>query len=380
MKIPLRSLNTIYRLKKFFVLFISLFLFLSTSAIALAAASWTNVGNLVADHENHVAVILANGKVLAIGGTFNNNPTNKTELYNPATGTWGASPVNMNQCRNFATAHTVLVSGIQKVLAIGGSTCSGYTNTTELYSTSSATWSLAASMSEKRALHASIEFNNGTVFVIGGDKGFGVATPSSELYDPSTNSWTTKASMSVARKSHTATLMQDGRVLVVGGVSTSSAVATTEIYDPSNNTWTNGPTMTYARVAHSAILLPDGRVLIVGGFSISASTTAEIYDPNTNSFTLTSTPNYTHNMSTATLVTLSGGSTNVLVARSTVVTDKNKAELYDYNNDTWTTTTNLNTGRSNHTATLLNDGTVLVVGGYNSAGAGSKTAEYYTAP
>jgi hypothetical protein len=51
------------------------------------------------------------------------------------------------------------------------------------------------------------------------------------------------------------------------------------------------------------------------------------------------------------------------------------AEVYDPTTGTFAPTGSLATGRANHTATLLADGTVLVVGGFNGAYVGS--AEIY---
>jgi hypothetical protein len=54
------------------------------------------------------------------------------------------------------------------------------------------------------------------------------------------------------------------------------------------------------------------------------------------------------------------------------------AEVYDPDSGTWSATASMIEGREGHTATLLSDGTVLVVGGYAIDASGSLTsAELY---
>jgi hypothetical protein len=58
-------------------------------------------------------------------------------------------------------------------------------------------------------------------------------------------------------------------------------------------------------------------------------------------------------------------------------TELQSSELYDPATNRWTTTGNLNTGRTDHTAVLLTSGKVLAIGGY--AGGGSASTELYDA-
>ena len=68
-------------------------------------------------------------------------------------------------------------------------------------------------------------------------------------------------------------------------------------------------------------------------------------------------------MHTATL--LNNG--QVLVAAGQGASTLNSAELYDPVKKTWQATASLITGRSSHTATLLGTGQVLVAGGYGDS-------------
>ena len=129
----------------------------------------------------------------------------------------------------------------------------------------------------------------------------------------------------------TVTLLADGRLLVVGGQTGQlnggpefppplrSAVA----WDPVTSSYSKAGSMAVGRERHTATLLADARVLVVGGvgarakdFSDTATPEAEIWDPTTSSFT-------------------SAGKDAV--------------------------------GRALHTATLLQDGRVLIAGGFARA-------------
>ena len=66
----------------------------------------------------------------------------------------------------------------------------------------------------------------------------------------------------------------------------------------------------------------------------------------------------------------------VLVAGSASANDPS-ADLYNPSTGTWTLTGNLNTKRGLHTATLLNDDTVLIAGGMCYCGFWASIAELY---
>ena len=113
-------------------------------------------------------------------------------------------------------------------------------------------------------------------------------------------------------------MLGDGRVLIVGGRSPQDSVyGSAELYDPRSRRFSSAGSMREGRQQHTATTLPDGRVLLAGGYwsdgrkwRVLSST--EIYDPATGIYTPIGS---------------------------------------------------MGTPRSGHTATLLNDGRVLIAAG-----------------
>jgi N-acetylneuraminic acid mutarotase len=183
--------------------------------------------------------------------------------------------------------------------------------------------------------------------------------------------------MSTARAVHTASRLADGHVLVTGGDRGApfyDATATAELYNPSTGTWAPTGSMATARESHTATVLADGRVLVAGGNSGGSFATifssAEIYNPASGTWAPTGSMTHVRSGHTATLlndgrVLVAGGSDGLPLA---------SAEIYDPASDTWAATGSLSIARAGHTATLLGDGRVLVVGGVANSSATSTQA------
>ena len=152
-----------------------------------------------------------------------------------------------------------------------------------------------------------------------------------ELYDPASGTWTPTGSMNAARDLHTATLLQNGEVLVVGGQTFPigqygfpPSLSSAELYNPATGTWTYTGAMSTPRASFTAALLQNGQVLVAGGQIGHDSTYA-----------------------TADMATTS--------------------EVYDPTSGTWTSGGVMTSARSDHAASLLPNGSVLVVGGCGSS-------------
>jgi hypothetical protein len=188
----------------------------------------------------------------------------------------------------------------------------------------------------------------------------------------------------------TATQLQNGTILIVGGNNTNGPTKTAQIYNPSTQTF--APTQGSPNVARgcgsTATLLNDGTVLIAGG---SGDTTAELYIPPSGTFSLYTLPTASNPQglkirpmtavrynATATLlqngtVLIAGGDTGNLAGLAS-------AEIYNPATGTFTATTEtMSTQRTTQTATLLSNGSVLIAGGQGnrSGQAAWNTAETY---
>jgi hypothetical protein len=304
----------------------------------------------------HTATRLADGRVFIAGGQAPvGGETNTTELYDPATETFTAGP-NLIEAR-FLHSATLLADG--RVLIAGG-TGIGFQNerlTVEIFDPAKGSVRSVARLPGPAQFFPSqaLSLPDGRVAIESSMSG----TPSVRgvaIFDPSNDSLGEfilfanpySGVQSVER-------LPDGRGLFIRGNNQS------EIFQPGSNSFAFTAAATNPRgIDFATAVLGDGRVLLTGG-TVDPSTPAEVYDPVTGTFEVVGVQRFFARRY-GRAVTLASGKT-LVVGGGDVQLGTPWAELFDPVAGTFSATGGLRTGRWSHTATLLDDGRVLVVGG-----------------
>jgi hypothetical protein len=279
--------------------------------------------------------------------------------------------------------HSTLNNNIGILAAGGLSVNGGVTKTAEMYNVSTLTWAATGSMATARYRHSGNFLFDGRLLVAGGYTTFNAnPTNTAERYDPNTGKWTATANLATARASHTGTVLNTGEVLITGGSLASGAVtASVEIFNNNGNgAFRAGPALAQKRAFHAAAGPSlNGKVTITGGYDGTNSlASTELYDPTANSFSSGGNMAVSRWRHTAVMTPLD----TVLVAGGWNTTGGTNyvtpsAELFDPNTVTWHRTADMVQQRRQHTATPLQTGSILVVGGFDNVGNPLASAELF---
>jgi M6 family metalloprotease-like protein len=318
---------------------------------------WRPVPPMRGPRLQHSVVVLVDGRVLVVGGGV------PPEIFDPLTETWtGAGDTNGSF---FFAAAQRLADG--RVLVTGS--VAGDPVNAEIFNPRDGTWEITGRMNFDRVMHSSIQLADGRVLIAGGKWGSGVAQ--SEVFDPATGAWSVAGGTGFEELPGLA-LLPDNKVLFVGHKAT-------RVFDPANGRWLRVSDLVHDHKWGATVGLADGRVLVLGG---EATDETEIFDPSLNLWQPGPRLNGIRAVPSAValsngFVVLTGGADRFWRVGSSV-------EVLDPTSWKWTVVEAMDESRLAHTATRLNDDSVLVIGGtaavYEEPYAGMATVERFATP
>ena len=333
-----------------------------------STSSLVPVGQLRVARHGHTGTLLPNGKVLIAGGASGSEFLASAELFDPSSRTF-TQIANMTTRR---AGHTATLLGNGTVLIIGGAERPDRNlASTEIFDPATGTFTPSGSMATARTDHSAPMLQDGRVLVVGGSEIWPQGLTSAEIYDPKTGKFTPTGSMNEPRRPAGVALLKSGEVLITGGSGNNKSVlAAAELYDPVKGVFTPIGRMTIRRHKHAASVLPDGSVLITGGSDETdwkgIYRSAEIFDPVAKKFRAVAGMNAPH---------FKHRSVELPDGRIVVAGGNKLVDIYDPKTGRFEVAAG-DLGRDYYfpSATVLNNGNVLIAGGSEQGNAITNSA------
>jgi N-acetylneuraminic acid mutarotase len=289
-------------MSKTIVLLLVFVLLLSFCVISFKPAwaeedSWTPLSSIPTARRG-LGVAVVDGKINAIGGQNDwiSPYLDTNEMYDPAKDTWTSKTPMPTPRRNFAIAvyknKIYCISGESDYNPEGVSPI--YTDVNEVYDPATDTWETKASIPTPR--HGTCaNVVDGKIYVIGGAEatpypGY-VTSGKNEVYDPETDTWTQKTSIPTP-VNRAASAVVDGRIYVLGGRAgwiPAGYYDFNQVYDVKNDAWsTAAPVPVGVDAAAAGATMGEyapRRIYVFGGFTEASYTPqnlTQVYDPENN--------------------------------------------------------------------------------------------------
>jgi len=321
------------------------------------------------------------------------------EVFDPAT----QQPLLVDSAPDFALALTFFTRASATAVAVGRSLPFGCGEdgdvTVPVYLGPANGFAAVGEATTARLGATATALSDGRVLIVGGQVAAGgAADPPALLYDLRTGTWCTpqtaaclSGDLPAARIEHTATALADGSVLIVGGrrPNTQELLSDAVLFDPASGRFRTLALALTARARHTATLLSGGnvpaalrgQVVIAGGVSGSSST------PQSDGLYLdvvaATTAPLEQTMSTpradASAMLLPSGELLIAGGRDANGALLETVELFRTSERAFDTAvasfSHLKAKRAGHSASALDDGSVLLWGGEVAPPAAATTAQ-----
>jgi len=307
---------------------------------------WAEIPAMPEARSQQAAVKLDDGRVLVVGGGA---PI--PEIFDPADRSWSpaAAPTGLYP----SPAAVALDDG--RVLVVGSDL--GDELNAEIFDPDADAWSATGQLNHDRFFHSAITLSDGRVLVAGGVWGEHPQLENVdqvEVFDPASESWTVVGTLPGRRIEPALANLHDGTAVIVGARELTR-------FDPASDILSRAAPLPADWQQPVAVTLDDGRVLAAG---VADSPMTLVWNPGNGKWTIADPAGAIRQGATATklangLVVVAGGYGG---GDSTLRT----TEFFDPVDLTWSDGSSLVRSRSSHTATLLDDGRLLVVGGTSS--------------
>lgn len=266
---------------------------------------FVRTGDMVIPRFAHSAVLLQDGKVLITGGYFYDRTYLKKE----------------------------------------------YSKSAELYDPKTGNFTRINDMNFGRAYHSSILLNDGKVLIVCGGHA------EAELYNPQNGKFTITGSMPMvfldgAGEQASIVKLKNGDVYIIDGIFKDSITWIIN-YSPKNGKFSLVKKTKLYHGAQNAVLLPNENILIIGGYQPQK---AEIYNPDKNTLRFTKEE-----------TDLEGYFMTLLLNNKVLLTKRDsytKSDLYDFEKDEFSETKYYRRGKCTGlcTSTMLQNGKAIILG------------------
>ena len=242
----------------------------------LHKTKWNKLPEMLAPRDRFNAVGIDNF-VYIVGGHDGKEPVSTMESFDFQSRNWRVHS-QMNTVRTGCVTAAVQVGNSEAILVSGGrNNQDGILQTAEVFNTQNQNWTMVANMRTHRTHHCGVVFES-EVFAIGGYDGFNTIS-TCEKYSPVENQWHDVPNMRRARQNAAATVANK-KIFVAGGQDRNGhGLASVEVLNPSNAIWVNVSNMNSIRSGLGLATFGD-MVIAVGGVRgwYSDHRTVEVYD------------------------------------------------------------------------------------------------------